>query len=60
MKALLGTLILVTALFFVGCATQTGSDSTSSVQSTSNSVVGGSEGGTGPDALDNEIVLGHH
>jgi len=59
MKTLLGTLILVTALFFVGCATQPGSNSTSSVQSTSVSG-GGSEGGTGPDALDNEIVLGHH
>jgi len=59
MKALLGTLILVTALFFVGCATQTGSDSISSMQSTSISV-GGSESGTGPDAPDDEIVSGHH
>jgi hypothetical protein len=66
MKTLSGMLILVFALFFVGCATQEGGNSTNSLQSTSSSSIsenhsgGGNEGDTGPDASDSEIVRGSH
>ena len=67
MKTLSGMLILVFALFFIGCATQTGSSSTSSAESTSGSSAestsgsgGVNEGDTGPDAPDSEIVWGPH
>ena len=66
MKTLSGMLILVFALFFVGCATQEGGNSTSSLQSTSSSSNsgtdsgGGNEGNTGPDVSDSEIVAGSH
>ncbi len=67
MKTLSGMLILVFALFFIGCATQTGSSSTSSEESTSASSAqttsgsgGGNEGDTGPDVTDSEIVWGPH
>ena len=66
MKTLSGVLILVFALFFIGCATQEGGNSASSLQSTSsnssseNYSQGGSEGDTGPDAPDSEIVAGSH
>jgi len=72
MKTLSGMLILVLALYFSGCSTQTGGTSvssaptmsdnpahSSSVKSTSGS--GGShEGNTGPDASDSEIAYGPH
>ncbi len=57
MKTLSGILILVFALFFMGCATQTGTGSISTEQSTSDS--GGVED-TGPNVLDSEIVWGPH
>jgi hypothetical protein len=66
MKTLSGMLILVFALFFVGCATQEGGNSTNSLQSTSSSSSSGNYGGegnegdTGPDAPDSEIVRGPH
>ena len=70
MKTLSGTLILILSLYFTGCATQTGSSSTSSApgisensapctpesssQNTSD-IEMVDEGDTGPDAPDSEI-----
>ena len=67
MKTLSAMFILVLALYFSGCSTQTGGTSVSSdsymsenpVQSTTGSV-GDHEGNTGPDASDDEIAWGHH
>jgi hypothetical protein len=75
MKTLSGMFILVLALYFSGCSTQTGGSSTSSAssisensaQSTPASTVkntsgsgGNYEGNTGPDASDSEIAWGPH
>ena len=66
MKTLSGMFILVFALFFVGCATQEGGNSASSLQSISSSSSsgdysgGGSEGDSGPDASDGDIAGGSH
>ena len=59
MKTLSGILILVFALYFVGCATQEGNGSNSATQSTSGNG-GGNGDDIGPDVADSEIVWGPH
>ncbi len=59
MKTLSGILILVFALYFVGCATQEGNGSKSATQSMSGNG-GGNGDDIGSDVADSEIVWGPH